>query len=679
MTIIHPFNDFLFELFPKADKTVKDINILTREIEAYYSWGNIKPTVTIDNQLVTIQIDTDLIQSQDKDFQKVIALCEKGRYNEAKPILLRLIKTNHTISEYHRVLGQILSEQGQNEEAINSLIDALKWNPKNESALIMMGNIFFRNLKDTQTALTYFKEVMSRNPENALAYNNIGSALLQMGKLEESIHYLELAWEKDKTYPNTTYGLAYAYEKFGDNLKAFEWATECLKQTAGKNKQLYALSLEIIKNALQAITTKNDGSSIFEEFKDYLQRRSGLEIRDMEDNTISTTAKLEMAEYYNRNYHLIKFKPGHEFLSHLKMHEMVHLDLVLDARDQNINKVFLATGEQKALFFRNYKESANTLRKVGLSEEKITGFMTSLFDGINLQIYNSPIDLFIEDFLYKNYQDLRPYQFASIYHMLMEGKKGVEETTGKKYVPIEIYKASKVLNILNAIHFKDLFGLDIVQEFNPTPLELKEANQFWNEFKEYREDKEPGEEYELIEHWGKDLNLDRYFELMYETDYNNRPKNLEEFMESMQDDPFGLNVDRQFKDEQHKDFLKGQAKIGTNMAVTLFMVDALQYFENFDTEKIKRIALDIAMAGTQGFNPDKENYSIPSIEGKTFSGYHILAYYYVSFKLAIPELLKELQLPFDEEYKLARLMYKCKRTLFSVSSKVEFLVDHLIL
>jgi hypothetical protein len=63
------------------------------------------------------------------------------------------------------------------------------------------------------------------------------------------------------------------------------------------------------------------------------------------------------------------------------------------------------------------------------------------------------------------------------------------------------------------------------------------------------------------------------------------------------------------------------------------------------------------MAGTQGFNPNKEDYRIPSIEGKTFSGYHILAYYYVSFKLAIPELLSQLQLPFDEEYKMARIMY----------------------
>jgi hypothetical protein len=78
MTIIHPFNDFLFELFPKADKTVKDINILTAEIQAYYSWGNIKPTVTIDDQLVTIQIDTDITQSQAKHFQKVM-LCKKGK------------------------------------------------------------------------------------------------------------------------------------------------------------------------------------------------------------------------------------------------------------------------------------------------------------------------------------------------------------------------------------------------------------------------------------------------------------------------------------------------------------------------------------------------------------------------------------------------------------------------
>jgi hypothetical protein len=108
MTIVHPFDDFLFLLFPKAANAAKDITILAREIEDYYSWGNIKPTVTMDKDFVTIQIDNDLIVQQDKDFQKVLSLSDRGKYLEAKPILERLIKNNPTISEYHRVLGQIL-------------------------------------------------------------------------------------------------------------------------------------------------------------------------------------------------------------------------------------------------------------------------------------------------------------------------------------------------------------------------------------------------------------------------------------------------------------------------------------------------------------------------------------------------------------------------------------------
>jgi hypothetical protein len=84
MTIIHPFDDFLFVLFPNTNKTDKDIQKLTEEIQAYYSWGNIKPTVNIDDQMVTIQIDTDITQRQAKNFQKVIALCKKGKIYRCK-------------------------------------------------------------------------------------------------------------------------------------------------------------------------------------------------------------------------------------------------------------------------------------------------------------------------------------------------------------------------------------------------------------------------------------------------------------------------------------------------------------------------------------------------------------------------------------------------------------------
>jgi len=78
-------------------------------------------------------------------------------------------------------------------------------------------------------------------------------------------------------------------------------------------------------------------------------------------------------------------------------------------------------------------------------------------------------------------------------------------------------------------------------------------------------------------------------------------------------------------------------------------------------EEIKKIAFEIAMQGTQGYRPDKDDYRISSIKGKTFSGYHILAYYYVSWALAIPEMLSQLQLPYDDEYKMALTMHKPKK------------------
>lgn len=75
-------------------------------------------------------------------------------------------------------------------------------------------------------------------------------------------------------------------------------------------------------------------------------------------------------------------------------------------------------------------------------------------------------------------------------------------------------------------------------------------------------------------------------------------------------------------------------------------------------EEIKKIAFEIAMQGTQGYRPDKDDYRICSIKGKTFSGYHIHAYYYVSWALAIPEILSQLQLPYDDEYNMALNMHK---------------------
>jgi hypothetical protein len=107
-------------------------------------------------------------------------------------------------------------------------------------------------------------------------------------------------------------------------------------------------------------------------------------------------------------------------------------------------------------------------------------------------------------------------------------------------------------------------------------------------------------------------------------------------------------------------FLESQKEMGLNMAVVMFMGGALQFFEDKNKDEIKKIAFEIAMQGTQGYDPNVSNYKLSSIPNKDFSGYQILAYYYVSWSIAMPEMLGELQLPFDEEYKVASTMFKPK-------------------
>src|SRR4030066_2188566 len=156
MIIIHRIDDFLSELFPKIKGITPDLESLKNEIIDFYTEGPYRPQVDIENGIVTIKIDEISIANEKKDFDNVVALCEKGKYDLATPILNKLIKNNPAILEYHRILGQIYSDEGDQEKAINFLVDALKWDPRNTYALLMMGNIFARFKDDIKTAMKYY-------------------------------------------------------------------------------------------------------------------------------------------------------------------------------------------------------------------------------------------------------------------------------------------------------------------------------------------------------------------------------------------------------------------------------------------------------------------------------------------------------------------------------------------
>jgi len=653
MQIIHKIDDFLYAIFPSVTKG--DQESITVALQKYYTYGPYKPKVTVENDWVKVTIDTPTIISQDSDYNKVISLCEKGRFNEAKPILKNLIAKNPSVSEYHRIMGQILSDEGDQEEAINCLIDALCWDPKNGWALLMMGNIIAKFKEDVPTAMTYYDQALIANPNDHITINNIGANLMQQGKLHEAKKYFWEALRINDKYANTHFALGMIADIEGDLQSAFSSTIQSIK--LNKNKDvLYQNSVQQAFTVARKIIATDIGKKIYKDYKHKLEFEGEKPIEIIQDEQIPTAAKFEFAENYNRETHIGRYKPGYLAVEHLIMHELVHLDFVIQARKSDLNQLFISTQYHKKEFIKSLEPTVKKFNKMGISDSSIADFCTNLFEGMNRQIFNAPIDLFIENFLYQEYSDLRPFQFISLYTLLQEGIKAVTDKNIVEISPKDIVSKSKIYNLVNAIQFKELFGFDFTRDFKASSNELKQATEFYEEYLQYREDKEPAEEYELVIHWAEDLKLDKNFELVNEIEFRTKRTDIDNLVTSIENDPFDVNSTDPYKKREMEKFRKSQQSIGINMAVVMFMVEALRYFEGKSKDEIKKIAIEIAMQGTQGYSPEKDNYKVSSISGKTFSGYHILAYYYVSWALANPEMLSQLQLPYDEEYNVAKTM-----------------------
>ena len=685
MTIKHQINDFLFSLFPEAEVFGQDPNRLTELLTDYYTYGPFRPKVTIDQDVVTVQIDTQAISSQQGEYNKVLKMCEAGQYPQALPRLRKLIEQNPAVSEYHRVLGQVLSETGSSDAAIDALIDALRWDPRNGYALIMLGNIYARTKNDISAANKFYDQALAVDPKDFIAINNIGGNLMQLGRVQEAQRYFEIAHEINPDYPNVLYALAMTRQQQRDYTGAFTFASRALRN-AGAGDPIRKASLALLMQTAKQQASNTNTFVFADEYQERLETASGKEIRVDADERIPTAAKLEVAENYSRPYHQIWFKPSYPAVDHLVIHEMVHLDFMVQARQEGNNLLFTTTNAAKQSFIRTALPQLKKLEKAGYSDSNVTGFIESIFEGMMRQVYNAPIDLFIEDFLFKQYEELRPTQFLSLHKLLLEYIDAAHNKQVATYSPPAVHRANTVLNLVAAIHFKELFGYDLTREFQASVGDMKEAQRLWKEYEEYRVDRQPGEEYELVQHWGKDLGMDSYFELKDEasvrsdvatghaqpegnriqpspnTDYTAEPngqQSPEDLLAAIERDPLGLDAPPP-ADALKEPLTYGDSPAG-QMAVMFYCLDALNYFASVPRNKLQEVTFEIALLGRSGLDPNNRTskYSLASLPGKSFSALQLLAWMYTGFQELEPGM--DTGLDFAKELEMARAMASGKK------------------
>lgn len=539
---------------------------------------------------------------------------------------------------------------------------------------MLMGNIFNQDLNNFDTALTYYNQVLEYFPDNMIAINNIAAVYSEQGKTEEAIKLFKKTIELDKTYENAYFGIASIYYDNNKFEEAFEYAHKgcTVGQRRPENPKVSEMLRKLMLASAQAITEHFNYQDVYLGIKDIIVGDYHEDIQEEADENLKVYAQLQYGPSRGRNYHLIRYNPNRPYVPHLMVHELMHLEMNLEANQKGCGVQIIYSSSYNEANFRSrfIAWQKKLTEKIGYTKGiEIVG---EVLKGLILQLMNCPLDLFVEQRMFDNYDVIKPIQLLSLLAQEEENIKAIESTMKASFLPQQIIRASKIMNIVTSMHFEHLYGIRLYQYYKPTKAEYDTAKDLYDEYKAYF-DYKPGEEFELIKFFAETLDLEDFLSFSPESEFylanEVAKKEREEFRESNLSDEAKLegnsidglsdqqkaNQDRFF--EQNKD----GADPTQTMMMAMYMLGALELFDDKPKDFIKNVAFEIATIGMRGISPEVDDYVIHSLDDKKMSGYQTLAYYYVSWKLFNPELHKTLQLPFDTAWETALKMFKTKK------------------
>ena len=595
--------------------------------------------------------------------QQALDLCNKNEFDKALPLLEEAVKDNPQDTEAWRVMAQIhWTHMHEVDKAYDELIESLKCNPRNIWALVLMGNLLTKEKNDVEHAQQYYNKVLEYHPDNAIAINNIGATFMERKDYEGALPYMEKVLSVDDSYANSYYGLALCYYKLDRIEDAFDICHKGVQKSSDRpenpavREELVKLYITVAKD----FADKTNYINVWKGIKDELEDVDHVNIRIVEDKTLNVHAKMEYAPLHAAKEHVIRYNPEKDFVEHLFIHEMMHLKMSQQATKANKGKAVVSSESTRIAFKKRYL-SFMKKKHSHIPAQELNKVIAGLADGLGLQLMNCPLDLMVEHMIYKDYPIVRPIQMLSLFHMEQDNINAVKQTAQNGFFPKEIVYANKVMNIVTSMHFKDIYGINLIGQYHPTKQELEHAKDLYEEFKAYIDTYKAGDEYEMLEYFVQSFNMEDLVEIVNESQITagmkadlsmkSDLKDLEEGALSEEDADvanaqFALN---------HQD----GADPAETMMMSMYMLGAMEYFDTLEPRDVHRIAIEIAMVGVTGIDP-KKKYSIKSLPGKEFGGYQFLAYYYVSWARAIPEKLDKLGLPFSKAYESALQMYNAK-------------------
>ena len=642
------------ELLPEGNGVSKlSGEELLNRLAAVFDYLPEGTTFSVDGEKISIMVpESQATQKAEASrlAEKAAQRARQGEYQKAKDIYQRVLELNPAHPTARRDLAMIFVETGDNDEAKDYLIESLRLTPDDPWSLVVLANQYAKE-DDQETAAKFVRRALELKPGDPWALNTLATALMEEGKHDEALKSYEEAIASDGSFANAHYGRAMVLIR----LERFEDAAKALRKMFSNGKLEDARTKIVFEKArsayihVQNIIANNhlsETDSLVERLSAEGETLSGYPVQ-FEEGPLDAqiVARIKMAWRHDTDHHKVTLREG-DFPKLLKnyhsVHELMHLFMESAARDQGTNRWFVTTPETRANSSMALKADLRRLEKKGYRDDQVAGLISELVTGVNLFLFNCPIDMVIERRIWRDYPELRESQFCGLASIAHNSRKVTMDPKIRDFVPPTLLRINDILNGVFALFVDELFEGATAYAFAyskfPT---FKDAEKLYALWKEKSADLSPGGEYDLVDAFGEFLGIRDWY--TWKSDRGFIP-------------PEGILDDVDKEGATNPELLKAQAP-----ASVMYLLDALERLSSLEPDQVKRIAFEIAVMGQEGidYSSPENKYRLKSLPGQAMSGLQLMCLMYAGFKQVAPDMDSGMDL--EKEYQQALGLWKGKK------------------
>lgn len=168
-------------------------------------------------------------EQQQRRFQEAVQLYDSNHLDEAAVRLEQLVRELPQSFDVHELLGMVYSAQGNNNEAIKHLQNAVRLNPKSAAARTNLATSLVR-VNQLASAEAEFKRALALDPASYDTNHNLGEFYVAAGKLSQAVPYLDKAYRAKPSAYDNGYDLALACLETGKQVQAEQVVKALLAQ-----------------------------------------------------------------------------------------------------------------------------------------------------------------------------------------------------------------------------------------------------------------------------------------------------------------------------------------------------------------------------------------------------------------------------------------------------------------